>query len=119
MELDDAGIRSLCSKQFESADNMTDALAALTAFANTDCAERAAVLDKFYAKWRDEPLVVDKWFAVQATSRLPGTLAEVKKLMKHPAFSIRNPNRARSVIGSFCNGNHVRFHAADGFRGEE
>ena len=114
MELDDAGIRSLCSKQFESADNMTDALAALAAFANTNCAERGTVLDKFYAKWKDEPLVVDKWFAVQSTSRLPGTLAEVKRLMKHPAFSIRNPNRARSVIGSFCNGNHVRFHAADG-----
>lgn len=114
MELDDAGSRSLCLKQFESADNMTDSMAALTAFASTDCPERVTMLEKFYAKWKDEPLVVDKWFAVQATSRLPGTLGEVKNLMKHPAFTIKNPNRARSVIGSFCNGNHVRFHAADG-----
>ncbi|HEX7813471.1 MAG TPA: DUF3458 domain-containing protein, partial [Burkholderiales bacterium] len=114
MELDDGAIRSLCLKQFVSAGNMTDAMAALTAFANTDCVERATVLEKFYAKWKDEPLVVDKWFAVQAASRLPGTLGEVKKLMQHPAFTIKNPNRARSVIGSFCSGNHVRFHAADG-----
>jgi aminopeptidase N len=114
MELDDTAIRSLCLKQFVAAGNMTDAMAALAAFANTDCVERATVLEKFYAKWKDEPLVVDKWFGVQATSRLPGTLADVKKLMAHPAFSIKNPNRARSVIGSFCNGNHVRFHAADG-----
>ncbi len=114
MELDDTAIRSLCLKQFLSASNMTDAMAALSSFANTDCAERATVLEKFYARWKDEPLVVDKWFAVQATSRLPGTLAQVKTLMKHHAFSIKNPNRARSVISSFCNGNHVNFHAADG-----
>ena len=114
MELDDIGIRTACMQQFESADNMTDSMAALTAFANTDCPERAGVLRTFYAKWKHEPLVLDKWFAVQATSRLPGTLAEVRKLMQHPDFSIRNPNRARSVISSFCSGNHVRFHAADG-----
>ena len=114
MELDDADVRALCVRQFESADNMTDAMAALTAFANTGCAERATVIEKFYTKWKDEPLVVDKWFAVQATSRLPGTLEAVKRLMQHPAFTIKNPNRARSVIGSFCNANQVRFHAADG-----
>ena len=62
----------------------------------------------------DEPLVLDKWFAVQATSRLPGTLATVKRLMQHPAFNLTNPNRVRSVISSFCHGNQVRFHAADG-----
>jgi aminopeptidase N len=114
MELDEPGIRALCMRQFESAGNMTDAMAALAALANTDCPERGAALQAFYAKWKDEPLVVDKWFGVQATSRLPGALAEVKQLMAHPAFNIRNPNRARSVIGSFCHGNHVRFHAADG-----
>ena len=113
-ELDEASIRATCMRQFESADNMTDAMAALTALANTDCDERPAALAMFYEKWKDEPLVVDKWFAVQSTSRLPGTLGAVRKLMEHPAFSIRNPNRARSVIGSFCNGNHVHFHAADG-----
>jgi aminopeptidase N len=114
MELNDAAVRALCVRQFDSADNMTDAMTALTALANTDCSERAAALEKFYAKWKDEPLVMDKWFAVQATSRLPDTLAAVKRLMSHPAFSLKNPNKVRAVIGSFCQGNQVRFHAADG-----
>jgi aminopeptidase N len=93
---------------------MTDAMAALTALANTDCPQRKVAIEAFYAKWKGEPLVLDKWFAVQSASRLPGTLGEVKALLAHPDFSMRNPNRARSVIGSFCNGNHVHFHAADG-----
>ena len=113
LELDEAEIRALALQQFERADNMTDAMAALAALANCDCAERAPALDAFYAKWKHEPLVVDKWLAVQAGSRLPGTLAEVKKLLAHPAFDIRNPNKVYALIRSFC-GNHVRFHAADG-----
>ena len=92
---------------------MTDAMAALAALANCDCAERAPALAAFYDKWKDEPLVVDKWLAVQAGSRLPGTLAEVRKLLAHPAFDIHNPNKVYALIRSFC-GNHLRFHAADG-----
>jgi aminopeptidase N len=114
MELDDAAVRTLCVRQFDSADSMTDSMAALTALANTDCPERFEALEKFYAKWKDESLVMDKWFAVQATSRLPDTLAAVKRLLLHPAFNLKNPNKVRAVIGSFCQGNHVRFHAADG-----
>ena len=113
LELDDAEVRALALTQFDRADNMTDAMAALAALANCDCAERAQALDAFYAKWKQEPLVVDKWLAVQAGSRLPGTLAEVRKLLAHPAFDIRNPNKVYALIRSFC-GNHVRFHAADG-----
>jgi aminopeptidase N len=113
MELDDAEARALALGQFQRADNMTDAIAALAALANCDCAERAQALDAFYAKWKGEPLVVDKWLAVQAGSRLPGTLVEVKKLLAHPAFDNRNPNKVYALIRSFC-GNHVRFHAADG-----
>ena len=113
MELDDRASRDLAFAQFEGADNMTDAMAALGALANCDCAERAQALDAFYAKWKGEPLVVDKWLAVQAGSRLPGTLGEVRKLLAHPAFDIRNPNKVYALIRSFC-GNHVRFHAADG-----
>ena len=113
MELDDAELRALAVRQFERADNMTDAMAALSALANCACAERALALDAFYAKWKHEPLVVDKWLAVQAGSRLPGTLGEVRKLLVHPAFDIRNPNKVYALIRSFC-GNHVRFHAADG-----
>jgi len=113
MELEEAGMRALCIKQFEAADNMTDALAALGALANCDCAERTRALEAFYSKWKDEPLVVDKWLAVQSGSRLPSALADVKRLMAHPAFNIRNPNKVYALVGGF-RGNQVRFHAADG-----
>ncbi len=113
LELDDADTRALCFAQFEHADNMTDAIAALSILAQCDCHERSVALDAFYAKWKNEPLVVDKWLAVQAGSRLPGTLDEVKRLAAHPAFDIRNPNKVYALIRGFC-ANHVRFHAADG-----
>ncbi len=113
MELDESGIRALCVEQFESANNMTDALAALAALADCDCPERARALDAFYSKWKDEPLVVDKWLAVQSTSRLPSALADAKRLTTHPAFNIRNPNKVYALVGGF-RANQVRFHAADG-----
>jgi aminopeptidase N len=113
MELDDPELRSLALTQFEHADNMTDAVAALSMLANCDCDERQVALDAFYARWKDEPLVVDKWLAVQAASRLPETLAVVKRLTAHPAFDIRNPNKVYSLVRGYC-ANHVRFHAADG-----
>jgi len=113
MELDDVRMRALSMEQFDNADNMTDAISALSALANCDCPERAAALDRFYAKWKSEPLVVDKWLAVQASSRLPGTLGEVQRLMSHEAFNIKNPNKVYALIGGF-RGNQVRFHAADG-----
>ncbi len=113
MELDDAAMRALCMKQFEAADNMTDALAALSMLANCDCPERTRALDAFYGKWNNEPLVVDKWLAVQSTTRLPSALADVKRLMAHPAFNVKNPNKVYALIGGF-RANQVRFHAADG-----
>jgi aminopeptidase N len=113
MELDDAEARSLATTQFVGADNMTDAIAALSALANCDCPERRDALDRFYAKWKGEPLVVDKWLGVQATSRLPQTLPEVIRLLSHEAFNIRNPNKVYALIGGFRS-NQVRFHAADG-----
>ena len=113
----EAGVKDaseLVFKQFNDAGNMTDASAALAVLADFDCTKRRTALDHFYERWRDEPLVIDKWLRVQAMSRLPGTLAEVKRLMAHPAFSMRNPNKVYSLIGGFSVGNHVRFHAADG-----
>jgi aminopeptidase N len=104
---------ALAESQFDRADNMTDAMAALSVLAEFDCAERARSLEAFYARWRNEPLVVDKWLRAQAVSRLPRTLAEVKRLTAHPAFSIRNPNKVYALIGAFS-ANHVRFHTADG-----
>jgi aminopeptidase N len=111
--LSEAGMRQLCYEQFKAADNMTDAMAALAALANLDCEERQQALDGFYAKWQDEPLVVDKWLAVQAASRLPATLETVKRLLAHPAFDIKVPNKVYALIRTFA-ANHVRFHAADG-----
>ncbi|MFM7449413.1 MAG: aminopeptidase N [Leptolyngbyaceae cyanobacterium] len=113
MELNDPEIRSLCLDQFNQADNMTDALSALTALANCDCPERQPALAALYTKWQDEPLVVDKWLGVQASSRLPQTLEEVKALTSHPAFTLKNPNKVYALLGSF-GGNQVNFNSADG-----
>lgn len=114
METASATARALCQTQFEQADNMTDSQAALTALANTDCREREPALAQFYERWKNEALVLDKWFGVQATSRLPGTLDRVQQLMTHAAFDMRNPNKVRAVIGSFCHANQLHFNAADG-----
>ena len=114
MELATPSIIEQCVDQLHDTDNMTEAMAALSALANCDCPERIPALNGFYEKWRDESLVVDKWFAVQATSRLPDTFEQVKDLMHHAAFDIKNPNKVRAVIGAFCHGNHAGFHAADG-----
>jgi aminopeptidase N len=92
---------------------MTDRMAALGALANLDCPEREAVLAAFHARWRDEPLVLDKWLAVQAGSRLPSTLERVRSLLGHPAFDLKVPNKVYALIRGFA-ANHVRFHAADG-----
>jgi len=111
--LAELGRSALADEQFRRADNMTDAMAALGCLANADCPEREPALQAFYGKWRDETLVVDKWLAVQAMSRLPGTLARVRQLLAHPAFDIRVPNKVYSLVRAFA-ANHVRFHAADG-----
>jgi aminopeptidase N len=111
--LSEIGMSGLCYEQFRTADNMTESMAALTCLANAECPERQPALDAFYERWKDEPLVVDKWLAVQATSRLPGTLVRVNELLHHPAFDIKVPNKVYSLIRAFAS-NHVRFHAADG-----
>jgi aminopeptidase N len=113
MELEEPESRALCVRQFDAADNMTDRMAALGALANSQAPEREPALERFYADWKHEPLVVDKWLAVQATSRLPDTLERVRRLARHDAFDLRNPNKVYALIRSFC-ANHVRFHAADG-----
>ena len=114
MELGEPAIEALCYRQFETADNMTDASAALMTLANVDCPQRRVALAAFYHRWQAEPLVLDKWFAVQATSRLPGTLKIVETLLTDPMFELTNPNRVRALIGSFCQGNQAGFHATDG-----
>jgi aminopeptidase N len=111
--LGELGESKLAYEQFKRADNMTDAMAALVTLANLDCPEREPALAAFYEKWKDEPLVVDKWLSVQASSRLPTTLHTVQRLLGHPAFDLKVPNRVYALIRTFAS-NHVRFHAADG-----
>ena len=108
------GARRECLDQFTSADNMTDAIAALGCLVRIDCEERGEALARFEKRWLGNPLVMDKWLALQATSALPGALDRVVELMSHPAFDAANPNRFRALVHAFCAGNPVHFHAADG-----
>lgn len=114
MQLNTEAEHKLCYQQFKQAHNMTDQLSALIAFANTDCPEREEVIQSFYEKWQDDALVVDKWFAIQARSELPGALQRVRQLLTHPAFQIKNPNKVRALIGTFCQENIAQFHAKNG-----
>ena len=93
---------------------MTDVIAALATLANLDLPEHETALAAFHAHWQGEALVVDKWLQVQATSRLPGTVARVRELMQHPAFDLKNPNKVYALVRSFCAANPRHFHAADG-----
>lgn len=102
-------------EQYEHCDNMTERLTALAVLVNSPFgAERAKALEAFAEHFKDNPLVMDQWFSVQAASTLPGGLARVKALMQHPAFTLKNPNKVRALIGGFAGQNLVNFHAADG-----
>jgi aminopeptidase N len=107
------GVR-LAETQFAGAGNMTDRLAALGLLADTEDPARDAALAAFHARWRGDALVLDKWFALQAMSSRADTPAAVRALRRHPDFDLRNPNRARSLIGAFAGGNALHFHATDG-----
>jgi aminopeptidase N len=107
------GDPALAKRQFDGAGNMTDQLAALAVLAGIDSAERTAALAAFHAKWHDDPLVLDKWFSIQASSPLPETVAHVRALSAHADFDLRNPNRIRALVGAFA-ANQVRFHDATG-----
>ncbi len=102
-------------EQFDQCDNMTERLTALAVLVNSPfSAERQHALDVFAEHFKDNPLVMDQWFSVQAASTQPGGLARVKALMQHPAFTLKNPNKVRALIGAFAGQNLVNFHAADG-----
>jgi aminopeptidase N len=111
---DDAAARATAVAQFDAADNMTDAVAALAALNDGDSTERRALFERFEARWRDEPLVLDKWFALEATSERRDTLDRVRRLLAHPRFNAKNPNRVRSLVGAFTLRNFARFHDRDG-----
>ncbi len=104
----------LLMTQFRAANNMTDQQAALVLLNQLDVPQRSEALASFYDQWKANPLVVDKWFSVQAVSELPSVLPEVVKLVQHPDFTLKNPNRVRALVGAFGAGNLVGFHQADG-----
>ena len=99
---------------FATADNMTERMMALQALRDEDCPERQTMLDDFAARFGDHPLVMDKWFSLQATAQHPRTLDLVEALRQHPAFSWTNPNRVRALIGAFSVNNPLCFHDLSG-----
>ncbi|NNM73388.1 aminopeptidase N [Enterovirga aerilata] len=111
---DPAGGERLAAEQFERATNMTDRLAALVTLSLIPGEVRETTLARFGELYAAEPLVLDKWFALQAAIPEEGTLARVRELMNHPAFAFSNPNRVRSLIGSFAMANPTQFHREDG-----
>jgi aminopeptidase N len=102
------------AQRFERADNMTDREAAFGQLADVAGPEREQALASFHAAWRHDPLMLDKWFTVQALSSLPETPARVRALAQHADFSLANPNRVRALVGAFVSANPLHFHAQDG-----
>ena len=93
---------------------MTDRMAALQILNERDDPRREAALDAFYNRYKENTLVVDKWLSLQAMSPLPDTLEQVSALKQHPAFTMRQPNKVRALIGAFASANPVNFHRQDG-----
>jgi len=118
VETGETTFASLASEQVQHSDNMTDRSAALMALVNSPSPDRDLALEWFANQYEDEPLAMDKWFSMQATAHRqpdePPVLDRVRELLRHPAYSNRNPNRIRSLVSSFCAGNLAEFHAIDG-----
>lgn len=118
MQSGDPAAHQAAQTQLAQADNMTERQAALQVLVNSPAPGREQALADFSTEFADEPLVMDKWFALQAAMHRqpqdPPVLERVRALCTHPQFSLRNPNRARSLIGNFVAGNPAEFHAADG-----
>jgi aminopeptidase N len=112
--LDIPSIQQNCFDRFVDADNMTDRMAALTCLVHNRLPRWKEALAAFYHQFESDPLVVDKWFSLQATSPQTETLSEIETLMAHPDFTLRNPNRVRSLVGAFAQGNPAQFHDLSG-----
>jgi aminopeptidase N len=113
-EYDPETLARYCRQQYNEADNMTDSLAALSAINNLPGETREELFINFEHRWRDNPLVMDKWFRLQASARRDDILEHIERLMQHPVFSLRNPNRVRAVIGAFAVDNMPGLHRPDG-----
>ena len=111
---DDDEARAAAVARFDTSDNMTDTIGALAALKDGDSPERALLFERFERKWHDEPLALDKWFALEAMSARSDTLPRVRRLLAHPRFNAKNPNRVRSLVGAFTLRNFARFHDQGG-----
>jgi aminopeptidase N len=111
---DDADAARLARAHYDAATNMTDLIAGLAALSRMGGPPYEAALAHFYDRFRNDPLVLDKWMGVQAMSPLPDTEQRVRALMRHPSFSLKNPNRVRALVGAFAGGNPLRFHDPSG-----
>jgi aminopeptidase N len=111
---DDESAAELAEDHYRAAANMTEMTAGLSALARMASPRRDAALAHFHDRFKNDPLVLDKWMGVQATSPLPDTVSRVRALMGHPVFSLKNPNRVRALIGAFAIGNPLRFHDRSG-----
>lgn len=109
-----SGDEQRIAAQYDHADNMTDSLGAMRAAVRGELDCRHRMLGDFEQKWREDGLVLDNWFRLQATAPGADTLSQVRELMQHPTFSLSNPNRVRALIGAFCQGNPEQFHRIDG-----
>jgi aminopeptidase N len=113
LHLERAEYFDLCSQQFDQADNMTDQVACLQTVVHYRHPLRERIVTEFYQQWKDNALVVDKWFAMLGSSQLDDALEQIKPLFDHPAYSLTHPNRARSLLGAMI-GNSSAFHQVDG-----
>ncbi|MDH1010469.1 aminopeptidase N [Pseudomonas nicosulfuronedens] len=120
MQSGKAEVLAACQEQYKDCDNMTERLTALAVLVNSSSqsgsfdSAKAEALAMFADYFKEDPLVMDQWFSVQAGCTLPGGLERVQALMSHPAFTLKNPNKIRALIGAFANQNAVNFHRADG-----
>ena len=113
MLINDKDGEEMCQKQYQQATNMTDRLAAFSALVNSSADSRQDVIADFYQQWHSHPLLLDKWFSLQALAQTDSVFTDVQALLSHPKFSYANPNRVRSLISAFSQ-NQRAFHRADG-----
>jgi aminopeptidase N len=114
MYLNTQEIFDICLQQLNQADNLSDIQTCLTTLANSIHPKREQILNEYYEKWQDQPNLVNRWLAINANIKSPGTLQRLQKLMTHPAFNIKNPNKVYSLIRAFCANNPLNFHEANG-----
>lgn len=112
--LDNSEYKILALEQFQQSNNMTEQVGAINALIHSESEQREQALTAFEQQWQHDSLVMDKWLSIQARSKVPNALENVKALMRHKVFNLKNPNKVRSLIGVFAGQNAYHFHNPDG-----